>query len=193
MKFYLYLYYYDSALYWCHSLVWLSIPLEGANVVKETWLNIHWWQQLLPNKTLKFICYLSLYWTASMSRNITLEKHSKAKRLGSSHSPAPQFLEGPLNSGKVSVPPKNGPFEGVKKFFGPPKKIPPGKWMWHVLFAKKLKKIRQIWPRRSLKHFTAAYRGFPPCTQSQPPINRETGYSNVLQRIRYFMLPWPWL
>ena len=47
--------------------------------------------------------------------------------------------------------------------------------MWHVLFAKKLKKIRQIWPRRSLKHFTAAYRGFPPCTQSQPPINRETG------------------
>ena len=44
-----------------------------------------------------------------------------------------------------------------------------------MLFAKKLKKIRQIWPRRSLKHFTAAYRGFPPCTQSQPPINRATG------------------
>ena len=52
--------------------------------------------------------------------------------------------------------------------------------MWHVLFAKKLNKIRQIWPWRSLKHFTAAYRGFPPCTQSQPPANRETGYSNVL-------------
>ena len=52
--------------------------------------------------------------------------------------------------------------------------------MWHVLFAKKLNKIRQIWPRGSLKHFTAAYRGFPPCTQSQPPANRETGYSNVL-------------
>ena len=32
--------------------------------------------------------------------------------------------------------------------------------MWHVLFAKKMKKIRQIWPRRSLKHFTAAYRGY---------------------------------
>merc|ERR1712110_1194842 len=79
-------------------------------------------QQLLPNKTLKFICYLSLYWTASMSHNITLEKHSKAKRLGSSHSPAPQFWEGPLNSGKVSVHPKNGRFEGVKFFFGPPKK-----------------------------------------------------------------------
>ena len=57
-----------------------------------------------------------------MSRNITLEKHSKAKRLGSSHSPAPQFWKGPLNFGKVSVPPKNCSFEGVKKNFGPPKK-----------------------------------------------------------------------
>ena len=37
-----------------------------------------------------------------------------------------------------------------------------------------------MWPRQPLKHFTAAYRGFPPCTQSQYPINRETGYSNVL-------------
>ena len=52
--------------------------------------------------------------------------------------------------------------------------------MCHVLFAKKFKKICQIWPRRPLKHFTAAYRGFQPCTQSQHPINRETGYSNVL-------------
>ena len=57
-----------------------------------------------------------------MSRNITLEKHSKAKRLGSSHSPAPQFWEGPLNSGKVSVPLKNGQFEGAKQFCGPPQK-----------------------------------------------------------------------
>ena len=53
-----------------------------------------------------------------------------------------------------------------------------------MLFAKYLKKICQIWPRRLLKHFTAAYRGFPPCTQSQPPINRETGYSNVLPLYR---------
>ena len=51
----------------------------------------------------------------------------------------------------------------------------------NVLFAKEMKKICQIWPRQTLKHFTAAYRGFPPCTQSQHPINRETGYSNVLQ------------
>ena len=36
-----------------------------------------------------------------------------------------------------------------------------------MLFAKKMKKICQIWPWETLKHFTAAYRGFPPCTQSQ--------------------------
>ena len=47
---------------------------------------------------------------------------------------------------------------------------------------KKLTKIRQIWPWQLLKHFTVAYRGrgLPPCAQSQHPINRETGYSNVL-------------
>ena len=50
--------------------------------------------------------------------------------------------------------------------------------MCHVLFAKEMKKIRQIWPQQLLKHFTAGYRGFPPCTQSQS-LNRETGYSNV--------------
>ena len=63
---------------------------------------------------------------------------------------------------------------------GPPKKNSTEEMDVTCAFAKNLKKIRQIWPRRSLKHFTAAYRGFPPCTQSQPPINRETGYSNVL-------------
>ena len=54
--------------------------------------------------------------------------------------------------------------------------------MSHVLFAKENFKIRQIWPQHPLKHFTAANRGLPPCTQSQHPINRETGYSNVLVR-----------
>ena len=34
-------------------------------------------------------------------------------------------------------------------------------------FCKKMEKFRQIWPQQPLKHFTAAYRGFPPCTQSQ--------------------------
>ena len=36
-----------------------------------------------------------------------------------------------------------------------------------------------MWPRQPLKHFTTAYRGVPSCTQSQYPISRETGYSNV--------------
>ena len=50
------------------------------------------------------------------------QQQQQQQRLGSSHSPAPQFWEGPLNSGKVPVPLKNGPFEGVKIIFGPPKK-----------------------------------------------------------------------
>ena len=75
-----------------------------------------------------------------MSRNITLEKHSKAKRLGSSHGPAPQFLEGPLNSGKVLVPPKNGPFEGVKFFFGTPKKNSTREMDVTCAFCKKIEK-----------------------------------------------------
>ena len=29
-------------------------------------------------------------------------------------------------------------------------------------------------------YFTSGYRGFPPCTLSQHPDSRETGYSNVL-------------
>ena len=75
-----------------------------------------------------------------MSRNITLEKHSKAKRLGSSHSPAPQFWEGPLNSGKVSVPPKNGPFEGVNFFLGPHKKNSTEEMDVTCAFCKKIEK-----------------------------------------------------
>ena len=47
-------------------------------------------------------------------------------------------------------------------------------------FLQKNEIFYQMWPWQPLKHFTAAYRGFPPCTQSQYPINRETGYSNVL-------------
>ena len=31
------------------------------------------------------------------------------------------------------------------------------------------------------RYFTPAYRGFPPCTLSHYPDNRETGYSNVLR------------
>ena len=98
----------------------------------------------------------------------------------SSHSPDPQFWEWALNFGKVVVPKKKANFEGGKIFCARPKKSNLRKWICHVLFAKEMKKICQIWPRETLKHFTAAYRGLPPCTQSQHPINRETGYSNVL-------------
>ena len=72
-------------------------------------------------------------------------------------------------------------FEGENFFLAPGKNLPVMKWIGHVLFAKKWF-FCQMWPRQPLKHFTAAYRGFPPCTQSQYPINRETGYSNVLTR-----------
>merc|ERR1712105_122844 len=78
------------------------------------------------------------------------------------------------------TPPKNSQFGGDKIFLNPEKFFAARNWMCHVLFAKEMKKIRQIWPQQLLKHFTAGYRGFPPCTQSQYPINRETGYSNVL-------------
>ena len=92
----------------------------------------------------------------------------QARSPRSSHSPAPQFWQKPLNFGKVVVPKKNGQFwGGEKKFVHVQKKSDVRKWICHVLFAKEMKKICQIWPRETLKHFTAAYRGFPPCTQSQ--------------------------
>ena len=50
----------------------------------------------------------------------------------------------------------------------------------HVLFAKKRVQIGQIWPVWLHIYFTSGYRGFPPCTLSQHPVSRETGYSNVL-------------
>ena len=52
----------------------------------------------------------------------------------------------------------------------------------HVLFAKKRVQIGQIWPVWLHIYFTSGYRGFPPCTLSQHPVSRETGYSNVLNQ-----------
>ena len=54
---------------------------------------------------------------------------------------------------------------------------------WHVLFAKNGVQIGQIWPVWLHLYFTSGYRGFPPCTLSQHPDSRETGYSNVLASI----------
>ena len=98
-----------------------------------------------------------------------------------------QVLEGPSISEngpsifeKCRDPRKTANFGGKKTVLVPEKNFPVRKWVCHVLFAKKMEKFRQIWPQQPLKHFTAAYRGSPPCIQSQHPINRETGYSNVL-------------
>ena len=59
------------------------------------------------------------------------------------------------------------------------KRLPQGRY-WHVLFAKNGVQIDQIWPVWLHLYFTSGYRGFPPCTLSQHPDSRETGYSNVL-------------
>ena len=53
---------------------------------------------------------------------------------------------------------------------------------WYGLFAKNRVQIGQIWPLWPNIHFTGPYRGSPPCTLSQHPNSRETGYSNVLGR-----------
>ena len=95
--------------------------------------------------------------------------------------PGPSISEnGPSIFEKCRDPRKTANFGGKKLFLVSEKNFPVRKWVCHVLFAKKMEKFRQIWPQQPLKHFTAAYRGLPPCTQSQHPINRETGYSNVL-------------
>ena len=95
--------------------------------------------------------------------------------------PGPSISEnGPSIFEKCRDPRKTANFEGKKLFLVSEKNFPVRKWVCHVLFAKKMEKFRQIWPQQPLKHFTAAYRGLPPCTQSQHPINRETGNSNVL-------------
>ena len=99
--------------------------------------------------------------------------------------PGPSISEnGPSIFEKCRDPQKTANFGGKKLFLVSEKNFPVRKWVCHVLFAKKMEKFRQNWPQQPLKHFTAAYRGFPPCTQSQHPINRETGYSNVLTRHR---------
>ena len=91
------------------------------------------------------------------------------------------FWKRTLNFWKVPRPPKNSQFWGGKIVLGIWRKKNSSQQMGVPCpFCKKMEKFRQIWPQQPLKHFTAAYRGSPPCTQSQHPINRETGYSNVL-------------
>ena len=49
-----------------------------------------------------------------------------------------------------------------------------------TLFPFKYTSVKQDWLVWAHLYFTPGYRGSPPCTLSQHPDNRETGYSNVL-------------
>ena len=66
---------------------------------------------------------------------------------------------------------KNGPKK--KRHFPNP--------YWRGLFAKNRTQIAQNLPLWRHLHFTPAYMGSPPCTLSQHPNIKETGYSNVLE------------
>ena len=116
-----------------------------------------------------------------MSRNITLEKHSKAKRLGSSHSPAPQFWEGPLNSEKVSVPAKNGPFERVKKkFWTPQKKFHQGNGCDMCFLQKNWKKSVKFGLGGRSNISLPRIGGSHPVPSLSLLLTERRGYSNVL-------------
>ena len=58
----------SSALVNVYEFQWISIPLEGANVVKDQ--TYTYCRQLLPKRKLILIFNLSLYLTTSLSRNI---------------------------------------------------------------------------------------------------------------------------
>ena len=83
---------------------------------------------------------------------------------------APQFRH-------LVKPLRNGQFWRPKKGKRCPKKRLSPNPYWYGLFAKKRIQIGQIWPLGPNLHFTGAYRGSPPCTLSQHPNSRETGYS----------------
>ena len=111
----------------CDIYARVSFPIEGVTILVT--------QQLFPNKSLTFICFLSLYLTASMSRNITLEKHSK-------HKIPPHFWETPLIFGK--------PFPGPKRVTDmTPKKKPCSEIYRPPLFCKKKRvQFGIVWPRQ---------------------------------------------
>ena len=63
---------------------------------------------------------------------------------------------------------------------GPEKKAFPRIHIDMCFLQKNGVQIGQIWPLWPHQYFTPGYRGSPPCTLSQHPDTRETGYSNVL-------------
>ena len=103
---------------------------------------------------------------------------------------SPHFWHLLLNSDIWPSLSKMANFDDQKsKYEGRKKRLPQGRY-WHVLFAKNGVQIDQIWPVWLHLYFTSGYRGFPPCTLSQHPDSRETGYSNVLLGIWTWLLGW---
>ena len=100
----------------------------------------------------------------------------------------PSIPETALNSGKVTKPLKMVNFDAQKSEFEPRKKSLSPNPYENPLFAKNGVQIGQILPLWAYLYFTPGYRGLPPCTLSQHPDNRETGYSNVLPPP---LLTWP--
>ena len=97
---------------------------------------------------------------------------------------APQF-------GHLVKPPKNGQLWRPKKGIKGPKKRDISRIHIGLDFLQKKRiQIAQIWPLWRHLHFTAAYMGSPPCTMSQHPNIKETGYSNVLPRPSLIWAPW---
>ena len=94
---------------------------------------------------------------------------------------SPQFRQTALNSGKVTKPIKIATFDTQKSEFESRKKSLSPNPYENPLFAKNGVQIGQLLPLWAHFHFTPGYRGSPPCTLSQHPDNRETGYSNVLE------------
>ena len=67
--------------------------------------------------------------------------------------------------------------------------FPTSDWGWTSTFCnnKKQAQIDQFEPLWTHSCFTDAYRGLPPCTLSQNPDDRESGYSNVLPLAIYLV------
>ena len=106
--------------------------------------------------------------------------------------PEPQFWHLNRNSDIWRRPSKMATFKAQKKLIWGPKKRHSRNPCWHGLFAKKRVQFGLIWPPWPHLYFTPAYRGFPPCTLSQHPDTRGTGYSNVLGNTLLSEIPVSW-
>ena len=93
----------------------------------------------------------------------------------------PQFWKKHLNYGKLKWPLKPSNLRGFKQTLDHNFFLWQCIWHAHCAYCRKnWPKISQIGPWQLLKENTAAYRGSPPCTQSQHHSNRETGTAMYL-------------